>query len=354
MKFLIHNKEIGQSNPAYIIAEMAWSHDGSLEKAKTIVNAAARAKADAICIHLTSMPDYMVEDYKSVKGGASRGAEKSSIYNFLSNKNLSRKDWAELIDLAHALGLSVCAMCNDGSSVDFAAEKGVNAFVLSPASMAEKPLVLRMAKHRKPVLVRIGGATLGEIEQVINGLKAGGTERISLIHGFQSFPTDVEEMNLNRISQLKKTFSLPVGFADHVDGSSELALIVPLVAIAKGADLIEKHLTHDRSFKGIDYESALDPDEFAKMVKNIREVEKAFGKSFWGLLSKKEIEYRYATRKRAVALRDIAKGEKLSFNNVALKRANAGLFPDEFGYLIGKKSKKDLQKNQPITWDCVG
>lgn len=353
MKFLICKKEIGQSNPAYIIAEMAWSHDGSLDKAKTIVNAAAQAKADAICMHLTSMPDYMVEDYKTAEGGASKGAERGSIYNFLASKNLSKEDWTKLIDLAHDLGLSVCAMCNDGPSVDFAVRKRVDAFVLSPASMVEKPLVLKITQHRKPVLVRIGGANLGEIEQVINELRASGTDQIFLIHGFQSFPTNVEEMNLNLIDRLKKTFSLPVGFADHVDGSSELALVIPLVAISKGADLIEKHLTHDRSLKGIDYESALNPDEFAKMVKSIREVERAFGKSFWGPLSKKEIKYRDATRKKAVALRDIAKGEKLSFDNVAFKRANTGLFPDEFEHLIGRKANKDLSKNRPVTWDCV-
>jgi sialic acid synthase SpsE len=353
MKFLINKKEIGRGNPTYVIAEMAWSHDGSFDNAKRIVNAAAKAKADAICIHLTSMPDYMVENYKSTKSSASKGAEEN-LYNFLSSKNLSKKDWSELISLAHALGLSVCAMCNDTPSVNFAAGEGVDAFVLSPASTIEKSLIRKMAYHRKHILIRTGGANLGEIEKVINEFKTAGVDQISLIRGFQSFPTDIDEMNLNLIEILKKTFSLPVGFADHVDASSKLALVVPLVAVARGADLIEKHLTHDRSLKGIDYESALNPEEFAKMVKNIRDVEKSFGKSCWASLSEKEIKYRDTVRKRAVALRDITKGEKFSFDNVAFKRANDGFLPDEFEHIVGRKAKKDLSKNEPITWDCVG
>ncbi|MEM2963777.1 MAG: N-acetylneuraminate synthase family protein [Candidatus Anstonellales archaeon] len=352
MKFSVGGKEVGFGNPVYIVADMAWSHDGSLENAKKIVIAAAKAKADAICLHITSLPDYMVKNYKTTEGGASRAAVQN-LYDFLSEKNLCEKDWVEIISLADSLHLSILAMCNDIPSVEFAAVQGVDAFVLSPASISEKSLIYKIAKYQKPVLVRTGGATLTEIENVINDFKSEGVPNICLVHGFQGFPTEAKEMNLNMISFLKKAFSLPVGFADHIDANSELALIIPLIAVAKGADLIEKHITYNRSLRGLDYESALNPEEFAKMVKNIREIETSFGESRWVPLSDRERRYREAVRKRAVALKEITKGEKLSVGNVAFKRANNGLFPEEFELIKGRKTKRNLTRDEPITWNCV-
>lgn len=130
-----------------------------------------------------------------------------------------------------------------------------------------------------------------------------------------------------------------------------MALIIPLMALPFGANVIEKHVTHDRSLKGEDFESALDPKDFELFVRNIREVEKSFGLSSVRPFSEDELNYRQVVRKRAVASRDIKKGEKITENNIVFKRADEGVFPDEIQYLLGKATNKPIKKNEPITWD---
>lgn len=344
----VGNKTIGDGNPAFIIAEMAWSHDGSVEKARKIIDAAAGARADAICFHLTSMEDYMVPHYRTEKGRVSAGKEARPIYEYLTAINLNQKAWKELFPYAKGRGLLVCTMCNDLPSVALAYELGTDAYVVSPASLAEEDLVKEVAGKGNPVFLRIGGALMEEVERAISWIKEVGNENIVLIHGFQSYPTKLEDMNLKLIPALKQKFSLPIGFADHTDGGSELALTVPLAALPFGANLIEKHVTHDRSFKGEDFESALDPKDFKRFVVNLREIEKTFGSPEIRPLSEEELKYREVVRKRAVANRDIKKGEKITRDKIAFKRSDEGIFPDEVDRVLGKIAVKDIKKNDPI------
>jgi sialic acid synthase SpsE len=354
MSFRINNKLVGDGSPAYIVAEMAWSHDGSFENAKKIISAASEARADAICIHLTHMPDYMVADYTPVKGGATSSADKEKLYDFLSKKNLSEGEWKYVIKLAHDSNLAVCAMCNDIYSVHFAARNGVDVFVIPPASIQEIGLLEAVAKYGKPVFVRIGGAYQEEIKRAIDVMRANGADKLSLIHGFQNFPTELDEMNLNLIAGLKSKYGIPVGFADHIDGGSEMALTVPVAAVAKGAGIIEKHLTYDRLKKGLDYESALDPDDFSTMVETIRKIEKSFGTTEFDKLSNKEIAYRENVRKRAVAAKDLTPDSIVNYENFVFKRANSGIYPDEVAKFLNKKLQKAMKKDESLSRTNIG
>lgn len=347
----IGDKTIGDGCPAFIIAEMAWSHDGSVEKAKKIIDAAVDAKADAICFHITSMEDYMIPDYASGRGRVSSGKEGMSIYQYQCSINLSEKAWEELFPYAKRGGLLICTMCNDRPSLDFASGLNPDAYVIPPASLAEEEFVKETAKKGKPILVRTGGAFLGEIERAVFWIKEAGNENIVLIHGFQSYPTRLEDMHLRQIPSLKQIFSLPVGFADHTDGGDELALVVPLVALAFGANVIEKHVTHDRSLRGEDFESALDPKDLKKLVHNIKEIEKTFGSPSLKPFSEDELNYRQVVRKRTVANVAIKKGEKITREKIAFKRSDEGIFPDEIKYVIGRTANKNIKKNEPVTWD---
>lgn len=346
-------KMIGDGHSTFIIAEMAWSHDGSVENARKIIKAAAEAKADAVCFHITSIKDYMIPEYKTGKGRVSAGKESRPIYEYLSNINLSKNAWQELFPYAKRLGLLICTMCNDLPSVNFTSRLRPDAYIISPASLCEETLVREVARKKKPVFLRIGGAHLGEVEWAISIIKEAGNENIILIHGFQSYPTKLEDMHLRLIPTLKKAFLLPVGFADHTNGGSELALVVPLIALPFGANVIEKHLTHDRSFGGEDFESALDPDVFKKFVRNLRNIEKTFGSPFVRPLSKTELKYRQIARKRTVANKNMKKGEKLTKDKIAFKRSDEGVFPKEAKFLLGRTIKKDIKKNEPITWKKV-
>lgn len=207
----IGNKMIGDGHPTFIIAEMAWSHDGSIENAKKIVDGAANAKADAICFHITSMEDCMVPQYGSGRGRVSAGKENRAIYNYLSEINLAQRDWEELFPYAKKRGLLVYAMCNDLPSVEFASKLAPDAYVISPATLAEEKLIKAVAEKKKPIFIRIGGAFLGEVEKAITIIKKAGNEAIVLIHGFQNYPTKLEDMHLRFIQSLKHALSCSGG-----------------------------------------------------------------------------------------------------------------------------------------------
>lgn len=349
----IGTKKIGNGYPTFIVAEMAWSHDGSVEKAKKIIEAAANANVDAICFHITSLADYMVPSYKSGKGRVSAGRESLSLYRYLKDINLGKKAWRELFSYAKKLKLLICAMCNDLPSVNFVSKLKPDAYIISLSSITEEELIRRVAREKKPIFLRISGAFLSEVEKAISLIRKEQFDDIVLIYGFQSYPTRLEDINLARIRSLKAAFSLPIGFADHTDGGSDLALVVPLIALPFGANVIEKHLTHDRSLKGEDFESALNPEDMKKFVQNLREIEKTFGSSSIKPLSKAELDYRQVLIKRVVAGRDLKKGEKITRKKIAFKRADEGIFPDEIERILGKKAVVNIKKDDSITLEKV-
>jgi len=347
------NRIIGDGQPAFIIAEMAWSHDGSIQKAKKIIRGAAQAKADAINFHITSVEDYMVPQYTGGKGRIMKGKDGESIYCRLHRINLSKEAWEELFDYARGQRLLISAMCNDFPSVEFASRLEPDMYGVHSACLAEEDLVTAVASKQKPVFLKVGGTYLGEIERAVRLIQQTGNRDIILMHGIQSYPTKLEDAHLRYVRSLKQIFGLPVGFADHVDGGSELALIIPVVAVAFGANVVEKHITHDRSLKGVDFESALDPEGLKKMVQDLRDVEKAFGSSAVRPLSGAEADYRQSSKKRAVARNTLEKGEELTRDKIAFKRSDDGVYPDESQYLMGRTVSTKVEKNEAITWDKI-
>lgn len=349
----VKNKIIADGCPAFIVAEMAWSHDGSLGNARKIVKAASDAKADAVKFHITSLEDYMVPQYGSGKGRVSAGKEERCIHDYLKSINLDRKAWKELFSYAKELGLLICTMCNDLPSFKFASKLNPDSYDIHSSCLSDKDFIKEVAKEMKPVFLGIGASTLGEIEKAISWIKETGNNDIALIYGFQSYPTRLENMHLRHIQTLKQIFSLPVGFADHTDGGSELALITPLVALPFGANIIEKHLTYDRSARGEDFESALDPDDLKKLVQLVREVEKAFGSPAVRAFSEDELNYRQVSKKRAVAKVNIKKNEKITKEKIAFKRSDEGVYPEESKFLIGRTAKSNIKKNEGLTWKKI-
>ena len=346
----VKNKMIGDGYPAFIVAEMACSHDGSIEIAKKIIDAAAKARADAINFQMTSLPDYMVPNYSA--GGVSHGKGESDIYGYLKKIFwFGETEWKELFDYANEKDLIISVTCNDIPSAKLAKTLGADIYQIHSSSLSEENLVKTVARIKKPICLKIGGTFLGELEKAIFWIREEGNEEIMLLHGFQNYPTKLKDVHLRFIPTLKKLFSLPVGFADHTDGGSELALVVPLLALPLGANFIEKHLTHDRSQKCEDFESALNPEDFKKFVNNVREVEKTFGEESMHIFSKDELKYRQISKKRAVANRDIGKGEILKSEDIVFKRSDEGIFPDESKFVIGRKLKFNIKENDPITWD---
>lgn len=349
MEIQVGKHVIGDGHPAFVVAEMAWSHDGSRDKALKIVEAAAAGGAQAINIHVTSLPDYMVPQYGNAELQPGQAGE---VYTYLDKINLKDEDWKAVAAQARKSGLLLSVMCNDFRSLEFSEKQLKPDFLMiHPSCVGEKEFVRATAATGKPVMLYVGGLTLGEVEQAIGTAKSAGNGQIILQHGFQSYPTLIRHNNLGFIRTLKQLFGLPVSFADHTDGGDPFALVAPLLGVAMGADIVEKHLTHDRSLKGEDYESALDPADFRTFVSWLRMGEEARGSSTWQPLGEAQLKYRQVVRKRAVSAAAIGRGRALTREQVAFKRSNTGLYPEELERILGRPAAGDIPKDAPLEPD---
>lgn len=335
----------------YVIAEMAWSHDGSAALAEQIVRDAAAAGANAISIHITHMPDYMVRHYGAGPGRVSAGKDVKPVFDYLSEINLSFDDWRRVAAAARAAGLDVVVMPNDAKSLAFAATLPPQAFVLSAACFEELDFIAAVGRHGLPVYLRVGGATLGEIETAVNTLRRAGNTAITLLYGHQNYPTRIEDTNLQLLATLKQTFGLPVGIAEHIDAEDDFALVAPLLAVPLGVSCIEKHITHDRAKKGEDFESALNRDELRLLVERLRKAERAMGQAAAAGLDESSARYRAVARKRLVAARDIGAGAVVSADDLIAKRADEGVSPTYAAALVGQVARRDIARDQGITLD---
>jgi sialic acid synthase SpsE len=346
--------KVGDGNPVYVVAEMAWSHDGTVENGKKIIDIAAAGGAQAINMHLTSVADYIVPNYGLDISPLADNKDPNSAFNYLANINLSFGDFKNLAAHARSLGLSVSIMCNDDPSLDYAAaEINPEILMIHPSCVGDRDFVARVAEKANVLLLYVGGLSLGEIERSVIAAREAGCDSIILQHGFQSYPTPIEENNLHYIPTLKKLFDVPVAFGDHTDGGDPFALVIPAVATGVGANLIEKHLTHDRSVKGEDHESALDGTTFATFVEHLRATETSLGADNWRPLGNLEKNYRNVVRKRAVASKEIAEGEVISMENVIYMRSKTGYYPEEIDAALGRKAKRTIVVNEPITADVI-
>ena len=337
----------------YVIAEMAYSHDGQRALAEQIVRDAAAAGADAISIHITHMPDYMVKHYGSGPGRVSAGKETRPVYDYLVDISLPFDDWRQVAATAKQAGLDLVVMPNDAPSLAFACTLNPAGLVVPPACFEDREFVEAVGRSGVPVYVRVGGATMGEIETVINQLRTAGNERITLLYGHQNYPTGVDNTNLLFLTCLKDTFGLPVGIADHLDADDEFATVVPLLAVPLGVTCIEKHMTHDRGKRGEDFESALNRDEFKMMVERVRKAEQALGARHATALDEASMRYRNAVRKRLVAARDIKAGERIDADALVAKRSDEGVSPALKAAFVGLTATADIPKDTGIDWTRV-
>lgn len=346
--FTVNGVTVGAAR-TYVVAEMAWSHDGKKELALDIARGAGEAGADCLSVHLTNMPAYMVPYYGSGEGRVSAGRDADRIFRYLCDINIRDEWWTDIFALARDKGMAMAAMPNDFPSLDLAKRLQPDLYVLSAACFVEESFVRAVAREHKPLLLRVGGATLGEMEQVVGLLREEGLSAYVMLWGQQNYPTKIGDTDLLKLVTLRNTFHCLVGLADHVDADDPLATQIPLMSLPLGACVIEKHVTHNRARKGEDFESALNPDELADFISRIRKAEAALGSASFSGLSDSQRRYRSVARKRVVAARPIASGARLAQEDLTCKRADRGEFPDRIPLLVGRCATRDFSENEEIT-----
>jgi len=248
--------------------------------------------------------------------------------------------------------MEIISCVYDTHATDLAVSLGVDALKLHAADLANPGLLRYVAATGKRIDLSVGAASLEEIDFALEALRGSGGDEIWLMYGLQLFPTPPGAIDLRFMAMLKERYGLPVGYQDHADAEGEEAFWLPAAAVGAGVDVLKKHITHDRSKKGIDHQAALNPDEFQRFVKMVREIESAMGSGAPRPFSEEELEYRRYARKSLVAARDIANGEVLEEKDfVAMRAPDIGVPPADIDRLIGRTSIRDLATYSLVTED---
>ena len=261
-------------------------------------------------------------------------------------------EWIEVIRFASELRPKLIVEVFDKPSLELVAnEPSVQAYKIPTADLGDKDFVDSICKLEKKIFIGVGGATFNEIDELISQISQYNNMDIVLMHGIQNFPTLLEDSLLNRIQLLKKRYCFEVGFADHIDAEDkEMSRTLPSMAIASGATVIEKHLTLDRSAKGFDYYSALNPNEFKEFVDHMHYVSSAMGALNSTVLTDAEKKYRNKMKKFAVLSASVEKGDKLSTSIVEYRRtSSAGMMRQDIEAHVGKEFTRDINIGNMIS-----
>jgi sialic acid synthase SpsE len=337
----IRNKTIGPGNRPYIIAEMACAHDGSFEKAKQIIDASVAAGADATQLQFF-VPECTVTPHHEAFG-------------ILQDIVFTAEEWTELFNYSRSKDIDVWVCTYDVPSVELAVKLGADGIKLNSADLMNPDVVVAVAKSGIPFTLGTGASTVDEVRSGLQLAEDNGAKDVVLMQGVQNFPTKNEDLHISRMVMLRNEFEgLPVGYADHTDGDDPFGKIIDLVAVGLGANLIEKHITIDRSEKGIDYQAALEPEEYKLFVANIHKAFVAFGTHEVRPFTPSDLKYRKFQKKGVVAGRDIASGETITRADVEfIRNVEPGVAPINFPELEGKKAARDIKKFENIVHDDV-
>ena len=327
-----------------VIAEAGVNHNGSLDMAVDLIKEASKAGADIVKFQTFFADDGITQ--KSIKAKYQIDNENNSLdqYSMLKKLELSPDDHIFLIKKCNENNIEFLSTPFDIKSISLLSKLGLERFKV-PSSEVNNTFFLRnIGLLGKEVILSTGMATLGEVEYALNTICDAGTplNNITVLHCTTQYPTAFPEVNLRAMNTIANSFNVNVGYSDHT-----LGIEVPIAAVALGAKIIEKHITLDRQLEGPDHKASIEPEEFSRMVKSIRNIEDSLGSNF-KKPTQKEIEMRLIMRKSLVASQFINKGELFTQENVTTKRPGNGLPANFLDFVIGRKSSKDYQINDLI------
>ena len=343
----IGNREIGAQAPAYIIAEMSANHAGSIENAKKIIHAAKEAGADCVKIQ-TYKADTITIDcdkpYFQIGEGTWNGENLYRLYQ----KAYTPWEWQEeLKKEAESIGLDFFSTPFDKTSVDFLEEIGVGFYKIASFEIVDIPLIKYVASKGKPIIMSTGMSTIGEIEDAVNAVRSQGNDQLALLRCASAYPAITDEMNLMTMKNMAEVFHVPVGLSDHSMGS-----VGAVAAVALGANIIEKHFCLDRAIENPDSSFSMNPEEFAQMVRDVRQAEKAIGKVSYGATEQEKSNVTF--RRSIFCVKDIKKGEKLTEENVRVIRPGHGMKPKFYEEILGQVALQNIERGTPMSWGLIG
>lgn len=344
----IGNREVGRDTRPYLIAEMSGNHNQSLDRALEIVDAAAASGADAIKLQTytadtmtlnTDAPGFVIEDPDSLWAGR-------QLYDLYDEAH-TPWDWHEpLIERAEGHGLHCFSTPFDDTAVDFLEDLGVPAYKIASFEVTDLPLIEKVAKTGKPIIISTGMATVAEIDEAVRTAKTAGNDQIVILKCTSTYPASPCNTNISTIPNMREAFGVEVGLSDHTMGCG-----VAVAAVGLGAVLVEKHFTLRRADGGVDSAFSMEPEEFRMLREETERAWQAIGKISYGGTSAEDKSR--AFRRSLYIARDVAEGEELTTENLRIIRPGYGLPPKLYRELLGRKARRALSAGTPVSWDLV-
>ncbi len=337
----IDNQLIGPAAPPYIVAEMSGNHNGAIERAFRILDAAQSAGANAVKIQ-TYRPDTITIDHSGpgflIEGGLWDGRQ---LYELYEEAHTPWEWHASIFEYAHKIGITIFSTPSDTTAIDLLEELNCPAYKIASPELIDLPLIRCAASTGKPIILSTGMGSLAEISEAIDAARSGGSDDVIVLHCTSAYPTDPEESNLAAMVAIAKRFEVVVGLSDHTPGTT-----VSAIAIALGANLIEKHFTLDRAEGGVDSDFSLEPAELQELVNAAQIAKVAVGEAtFEPTATEKTV---LDIRRSLYVVAPIAKGEQFTPSNIRSIRPGFGMLPKHLDRILGRRATRNLQFGEPL------
>jgi N,N'-diacetyllegionaminate synthase len=343
---VIKNKTIGTGYPCFIIAEAGVNHNGKLSMAKKLVDAAVAANADAVKFQTFIAEGLVTHNAKIADYARSNIGKDIKQIDMLKESQLSYDDFIVLKQYCDKKNIIFLSSPHSFDAIDFLQDL-VPAYKFGSGDLTNIPALQYAAKKNKPLILGTGMATLEEVQQAIHAIRTSGNTQIIVLHCTTNYPCSYHDVNLRAMIMMQQELDCLVGYSDHT-----LGFLVPPVAVALGAVILEKHFTLDKKLLGPDHKASLDPKELAEMVVRIRDIETILGSSEKKPTASEE-KIMKNVRKSIVAMKNIKKGEVIQKNMLIIKRPGTGIPPRDIEKIIGKKTTRDISIDEVLHWDMV-
>ena len=326
----------------FIIAEAGVNHNGDIEIAKKMIDVASAAGADAVKFQTFKAERIVSINAPKAEYQIENTNNTESQYQMLKKLEIDKETHLELMEYCKEKNIMFLSTPFDVDSVHMLVELGIEIIKIPSGEITNLPYLREVARQKKKVILSTGMSNMQEVKEAVDILRQNGSEDITVLHCNTQYPTPMEDVNLRAMISMREELELPVGYSDHTQG-----IEVPIAAAAMGATVVEKHFTLDKTMDGPDHKASLEPEELRKMVKSIRNIEKALGDGI-KTISESEKDNLPIVRKSIVAACRIEKGELFTEENLTVKRPGNGISPMKWDEIIGKVSDKTYEVDEEI------
>lgn len=346
--FQVGDRAVGEGQPVLIMADLGANFDGSLSKAKALAKLVKDAGADVVKIQ-----SFLAPKIVSGKGFASmhlkgvHGSWGKPVDEVFQSAEFPREWHKEFFAYCKEIGIIASSSPWDYEAVDIMDASGVPFYKIGSGDITWLEMVEYIAKKGKPVILATGASTLAEVDEAVETIERAGNKDLALLQCITNYPSKIESANLRVLDTYQTAFDVITGYSDHTPGDT-----VVLGAVARGAKVIEKHFTDSKKNAGPDHPHSMEPDEFAKMVERIRDMEKALGSSRKEVVVE-ESETVIVQRRGLYAAAPIKQGEAVGVERLVELRPALGIYPKYKRRVAGLRAKKDIETGEPIFWESV-